>query len=44
MTLIAVVFPKIQTPKNVVKRILKSPLSEDPSTSNMVRGPTTVEI
>ena len=38
MTLIANVFPKFRTPKNVVKKCLKSPVSEDPSTSNMVRG------
>ena len=37
MTMIAEAFPKLWTPKNVVKKCLKSPVSEDPSTSNMVR-------
>ena len=37
MTVIADAFPKLWTPKNVVKKCLKSPVSEDPSTSNMVR-------
>ena len=36
MTLIADVFLNLGTPKSVVR---KSPLSEDPSTSNMANGP-----
>ena len=36
MTLIAFVFPKLQTPKTWLNKYLKRSISEDPSTSNMV--------
>ena len=36
MTLTAFVFPKLQTPKTWLDKRLESPVSEDPSTSNMV--------
>ena len=39
MTLIDFVFPKLQTPKTWSDKCLKSPVSEDPSTSNMVNVP-----
>ena len=38
MTIIADAFLKLRTPKSVVKKCLKSPVSGNPSTSNMVRG------
>ena len=38
MTVIANVFPKLYIVKNVVKKMSKSRISEDPSTSNMVNG------
>ena len=38
MTFIADVFPKLQTAKDVVKKCLKSAVSEDTLTSNMVNG------
>ena len=38
MALIADVFPKIRIPKKVVRQCLKSRVSEDPSTSNMIHG------
>ena len=44
MTLIADVFPEIGTPKDVVEYCLESPVSEDPSTGNIVNNPHTVEI
>ena len=36
MTLIDSAFPKLQTPKMWLDKCLKSPVSEDPLTSNMV--------
>ena len=39
MTLTAFVFPKVHTLKRWLDNCLKSPLSEDPSTSNMVNLP-----
>ena len=39
MTLIADVFPKLRTPKNMVRSMHKSPVSEDPTKSNMVNLP-----
>ena len=39
MTLIADVFLNLQTAKIVLDKCLKSPVSEDPSTSNMVNAP-----
>ena len=39
MTLIALVFPKLRTPKTLLDKCLKSPVSEDPSTNNMVNVP-----
>ena len=39
MTLTAFVFPKVHTLKRWLDNCLKSPLSEDPSTSNMVNVP-----
>ena len=39
MTLIADVFLKLRTPKNVVNKYLKSPVSEDPFAGNMVKEP-----
>ena len=38
MTHIDFVFPKFQTPKMRLDKCLKSPVSEDPSTSKMVNG------
>ena len=38
MTLIADVFPKLRTPKNVVRYCLKNQLLEDPLTGNMVNA------
>ena len=38
MTLIADVFPKLGTRKTWLNKSLKSHVSEDPSTTNMVRG------
>ena len=38
MTLKAFVFPKLRTPKTWLDKCLKSLVSEDPSTSNMVNG------
>ena len=38
-TLIAFVFPKLRTPKTWLDKCLKSPVSQDPSTSNMVNVP-----
>ena len=35
MTLADFVFPKLRTPKTESDKCLKSPVSEDPSTSNM---------
>ena len=37
MLLVAGVFPKLRIPKKVIKEM--HPVSEDPSTSNMVNGP-----
>ena len=37
-TLIADVFLNLRTPKTWLDKCLKSPVSEDPSTSNMVNG------
>ena len=39
MTLTAFVFPKLRTLKTWLDKCLKSPFSEDPSTSDMVIGP-----
>ena len=39
MTLINFVFPKLQTPKTWFDKCLKSPLSKEPSTSNMGNWP-----
>ena len=39
MTLIAYLFWKLQTVKYVVKKCLKSPVSEHPLTVNMLEGP-----
>ena len=39
MTLIDFVFPKLRTLKTWLDEYLKSPVSEDPSTSNMVNMP-----
>ena len=39
MTLIDFVFPKLRPPKTWSDKSLKSPVSEDPSTSNMVNMP-----
>ena len=39
MTLTAFVFPKLQTPRTWLDNCLKSHVSEDPSTSNMVNVP-----
>ena len=36
MTFIDLVFPKLRTPKTFLDKCLKSPVSENPSTSNMV--------
>ena len=38
MILMADVFPKLRTRKRWLNQSLKSPVSEDSSTSNMVRG------
>ena len=37
-------FQNYRLRKTCLKKSLKSPLSEDPSTSNMLKGPNTVEI
>ena len=39
MTLIDFVFPKLRTPKTWLDKCPKRPVSEDPSTSNMINGP-----
>ena len=39
MTLIADVFPQLQTPKMCLDNSLKKPFSVEPSRSNMVNGP-----
>ena len=39
MTLIADVFPKLLTRKTWLSKCLKSPVSENPATNNMVRRP-----
>ena len=39
MTLIPFVFPTLRTPKTWLDKCLKSTVSEDPSTSNMVKVP-----
>ena len=39
MALIAFVFPKLRTPKTWLDNCLKSPVSEDPSTTKMVNVP-----
>ena len=39
MTFIDFVFLKLLAPKTWLDKCLKSPVSEDPSTSNMVNGP-----
>ena len=39
MTLIAYVFPKLETPKVWLDKCLKSPVSEDPWTKDVVNGP-----
>ena len=44
MTLIAQIFAKLRTPDNVVRSISKSPVSRDPSETNMVNGKNIVEI
>ena len=44
VTLIAQIFPKLRTPKNMVRSISKSPVSRDPSETNMVNGKNIVEI
>ena len=36
MALIDFLFPKLQTPKTWSDKCLKNPVSDDPSTSNMV--------
>ena len=38
MTLIPDLFPKLRTPKNVLRYMSKKPVSKDPFTSNMVTG------
>ena len=38
MTLIAYVFPKLTTTKNVLRKCLKAPVSENPLTGDMVSG------
>ena len=43
MALIAGVFSKIALRRTWLSKYLKSPVSGDPSTSNMVRGPNTVD-
>ena len=43
MTLMAFVFRKLRTPKNI-DQILKSPFLEDPPKSNMVNAPNLVQI
>ena len=44
MTVIADVFPKLWTPKKVVRSTSKSPVSEDPLKSNMESAPKYVEV
>ena len=44
MTLITDVFPKLRTPKSVLKQISKGYLSDEPCESNMEGGPNTNEI
>ena len=44
MTLIDFVFLILQTPKTWLDKSLKSPVSENPTTSNMVNGPSTVQV
>ena len=44
MTLIADVFPKLKTPKNVVKRISKKSRFRGPFRKHHVTEPNTVEI
>ena len=39
MNLMAFVFPKLRTLKTWLDKCLKSPVSDDPSTSNMVNVP-----
>ena len=39
MTLIDFLFLKLQTPKRLLDKCLKAPVSDDPSTSNMVNVP-----
>ena len=39
MTLIADVFPTLRNPKNMVRSMPKSPVSEDHAKSNMVNAP-----
>ena len=39
MTLIADVFSNFRNPKDLLDKCLKTPVSEDPWTSNMVNGP-----
>ena len=39
MTLIDFAFPKLRTPKTWLDKYKKSPVSDDPSKSNMVNGP-----
>ena len=39
MTLIDFVFPKLRTPKTWLDKCPKSPVSEDPSKSNIVKWP-----
>ena len=38
MTFIADLFPKLRTPKNVVRICPKTPVSKDPLTGNMVNA------
>ena len=39
MSFIAYVFPKLQTLKNVARQMSERPVSEHPSTVNMLKGP-----
>ena len=44
MTLIAKIFAKLRTPDNMVRSISKSPVSRDPSETNMVNDKNIFEI
>ena len=39
MNVVAHLLMKIRTPKHVVDKCIKSPVSDDPSTSDIVNGP-----